>query len=87
MKRGEKAVIEARIYDENGLLLKGICPAHVTVSFPDGSAAPYDKYVAVKNGRYIFQLNPALNEPAGPWKVKLSELASGKSALAAIEVR
>ena len=76
-RRQHTRIIEVRIRDTRGRLLPGLLPAHIEVLFPDGTVAPYGGYVAIRNGRYMFDIEPAENEPRGEWTVKVTELAFG----------
>jgi hypothetical protein len=77
-KRGR--VCEVRIFDARGRLLRGAVPLRIDVRFPDGTPAPYGGPAVGHNGRYIFTITAADNEPAGTWTVAVRELAFGTQA-------
>ena len=86
-ERAQNRIVELRVYDTRQRLAQGLLPVRIQVFFPDGTEAPYGEYTAVEEGRHIFEIGPAANEPRGQWKLKVTELAFGTTSEVALEVR
>lgn len=86
VKRGERAALEVCVSDTRKKLCAGLLPLHIEVFAPDGKTTRYETYAAARNGRYLFDFVPAVNEPAGNWKVKVTELGFGTVTEARLQV-
>ncbi|MDD3127410.1 MAG: hypothetical protein PHT27_07340, partial [Candidatus Izemoplasmatales bacterium] len=76
-KQGEKLSIKIMVNDSKNKTMKGILPVEIKIFYPDGKESPYGKYDIVRNGVLSLDFIPAINEPAGEWKIEVTELATG----------
>jgi hypothetical protein len=68
--------IGAVLLDAQGGLLSGSAPLEIAVSDPLGNVR-YNLYRATQQGTLTLSVPLALNDPAGEWKVVVSELLNG----------
>ena len=73
--------VGATLLDKQGGVLSGSAPLEIKVVDPLG-AVRYDIFRATKLGTFRDELPLAANDPAGEWKVTVSELLSGTSGTA-----
>jgi len=66
--------------------LAGVVPVEFIWHDPNGKESIMSGVRAAKNGEATFNWTPAVNDIAGSWTLQVNELASGKSAMAHIEV-
>jgi hypothetical protein len=77
--------LAATLLDEKGDILSGSAPLRIRVIDPLGTVR-YDLYRATKEGVLSLSLPLALNDPAGVWKVSVSELLDNTQALATFKL-
>lgn len=77
-----KFMVSAKVQGVGGTVLKAAIPIHVEFIGPDGKeVTPYDTYTATdpSNGKaQVVIARATLMDSAGIWRVKVSELVSGK---------
>ncbi len=67
---------------------KGVRVLRVEAVRPDGAPAPhYSRSVVAENGRAGFAIPFAFNDPSGPWKIIVRDIASGVRTTAEILVK
>jgi len=54
---------------------------------PAGRRSVVSDTRATYHGQVVVDWTPAINDPVGPWTLQATELASGKTARCAIEVK
>lgn len=77
--------LSAAVSDQSGGLLSGSVPLRIRVTGPRGEDR-YDLYRATDRGLLNLSLPLGLNDPAGRWKVTVTEFLSGSSSTNAFEV-
>jgi hypothetical protein len=68
------------ILDEQGRPLAGVQPLAVTVTDSTGQPTEYSDYYAATGGKLEIPLSPAVNDAAGPWRVRVEDLMAGMTA-------
>ena len=87
-RRGSTAHFLFRLVSDGGAPVRGLVPAEVKVTRPDGSDAwEYGDSTLIRGGVLLVSLDLARNEPAGRWRLSVRELCSGKTAEAAVAVK
>lgn len=77
--RREQVRLEIAVVDDAGEPLAAVVPVEVQVVDPDGRSAEHSGYYGAKDGRLTIILDLAPNDIAGPWTVRATELASGRT--------
>jgi hypothetical protein len=77
---GERLQIEVTVIDPQGGPIAAVVPVRVDVTDPDGRAAEFSGYYGASDGRLSVTLDLAPNDLPGTWRIRVSELASGRSA-------
>jgi hypothetical protein len=76
-KRGERIATALQVQVSNGA--PGSHAVRVRIIRPDGKAVEYHaRTLYLPHGKGSFVFTPALNEPAGKWKIEVTECVSGK---------
>lgn len=72
-RRGEELALDIHVRN----LSSGAC--HVELLRPDGSvAAAYTRNILLKDGAAVFRQKPALNDPAGQWTARVTDVLTGR---------
>lgn len=79
-KKGETVQLNVSIETESGKLLKSIHPVQIDVLDSEGNATCDTTSAALEDGSYSQSLTIPLNAASGEWKIKVTDLASGKTA-------
>lgn len=79
IKRGESATVSVKVTDQKGKPVSAVIPVEVTIEDTEGRIAEMSGYRALVDGAQTFQIQIAPNDVAGVWRVRVKELASGKS--------
>jgi hypothetical protein len=87
VQRGQSLPLTVRVLGSDGRLLPGTQPLAVQVLTPAGPWAEITGAHATEDGLWTATLNPALNDPAGSWRVLVKELSSGTPGEARVAVR
>jgi hypothetical protein len=66
--------------------IAGVIAVEFVLRDPAGRQSVVSDVRATSNGQAVFDWTPAVNDPAGPWTLQATELASGKQARIAIDV-
>jgi hypothetical protein len=78
LERGKRCIIGSRVRGSSGRPLQGSLPLRVDILDPDGKTNEFSRYAATDNqGRYELGFVPALNDAAGEWTVRITELLGG----------
>lgn len=80
LKRGETATVSIKVLDDQGAPVSAVIPVEVSIEDAEGRVAEMSGYRALQDGAQNFLVQIAPNDKAGIWKVRVKELASGKSA-------
>jgi len=83
---GGKAAVGVAVLDDRGQPVPAVLPLRVDVLDPQGRAAEFSGFYGARDGRLSLELDLAVNDLAGQWKVKVVDLASGLSQEAAFGV-
>ncbi|MCA9022245.1 MAG: hypothetical protein KDA74_18980, partial [Planctomycetaceae bacterium] len=86
LKRGEAGTVSIQVIDEQGAPVAAVIPVEVSIEDAEGRIAEMSGYRALQDGTQKFQIQIAPNDKAGVWKVRVKELASGKSSTAYFRV-
>ena len=62
----------------------GAAPVEITLTDPTGRPSPLSGVRATDSGMIAFRWMPGINDAPGPWSVKATDLAGGRSADASI---
>lgn len=85
-KPGERVSLEVSVNDPAGSPLPAVIPLRLEIRDANGRLAEGSGYHAAENGRLSLALDLAPNEDPGTWEITVRELASRKSAMAAMRV-
>jgi hypothetical protein len=86
VKPGERVSLEVSVNDPAGSPLPAVIPLRLEIRDANGRLAEGSGYHAAENGRFSLALDLAPNEDPGTWEITVRELASRKSAMAAMRV-
>ena len=86
MKRGAGAALKVSVLGAGGKPLAGTQPLQVEVLTPAGAWSEVTGAHATDAGVWTTQMKPAVNDPAGRWRVRVRELSSGTLGEAAVVV-
>ena len=86
VKRGQKEALHVTVSGPSGKPLTGTPPLAVTVLTPQGEWPEVTGAHATEDGVWSTRIYPAVNDPAGTWRVRARELSSGVVGEAAFEV-
>ena len=78
--------LRVRIADPSGRPVRGIQPIRITVTDPEDNQTEYSHYACAENGRYEFDLHPALNDHPGTWTITVEDLTAGLSTVQEFEL-
>jgi hypothetical protein len=81
ISRGEPSVINICMDETVGLQ-----PLKITINDPEGAQNEYSGYYLAENGSCSLEFIPAVNEPSGKWNIQISDLTSGGSIFASLNV-
>ncbi len=76
IKRGQKGTITISVKDINGDCY-GTQPLYIRVTALGDFETGYSGYYATDKGQFSLDIVPALNDLAGTWKIKVTDLTSG----------
>ena len=82
-----KATVQVSIVDAAGKALPAMIPLRVDIVDPQGNLAEFSGHYGVANGALSVRLDLAINDAPGMWKVRVRELASGKTAETSFEYK
>ena len=85
--RGDRVEIEARIVDAAGEPVGAVIPVQVEILDGEGRPAEFSGYYGARDGQLALTLDIAANDAPGEWMIRLTELASGRSAARELVVR
>ncbi len=83
---GGRVSLEVSVNDPAGAPLPAVVPLRIEIRDANGRLAEGSGYHAAENGRLSLVLDLAPNEDPGSWEITALELASRKSAMAAMRV-
>ena len=85
VRRGELVRVQLKVQATSDSV--GSHAARVEVTFPNGRQPEYlAQTIDLPRGQGSFPFVPALNAPAGDWKVRITEAISGKQAVVTVRV-
>jgi hypothetical protein len=84
--RGLTTTVRVRVVGDSGEALAGVLPLSIEIVDALGRPVVHAPYAATTDGTYAFELTPALNDAAGDWRVRVTELVAGKSGEATVNV-
>ncbi len=88
VRRGEDIKMDLQVTGSGRKRNIGPHAARIEVIRPDGSNAGYHaRTVYLPRGAGLYSFAPALNEPAGRWKLEVTESISGSRACAEVDIR
>jgi len=87
VRRGKRAKVEGRIVDGEGKPIDAVIPVEVEIFDGEGQPAEFSGYYGAGDGELSLELDIAENDLRGDWTVRLTELASGRSAERKLKVR
>jgi hypothetical protein len=85
-KPGTRVLLDLSVHDSEGKPLPAVIPLRIEIRDTNGRLAESSGYHAAENGRLSLTLDLAPNEDPGTWEITVRELASRKSAMAAMRV-
>lgn len=85
-KPGTRVALDLSVDDSDGKPLPAVIPVRIEIRDANGRLAEGSGPHAVENGRLRLELDLAPNEDPGAWEITVRELASRKSAMAAMRV-
>jgi hypothetical protein len=85
-KPGTRVALDVSVSDSDGKPLPAVIPVRIEIRDANGRLAEGSGPHAVENGRLRLGLDLAPNEDPGTWEITVRELASRKSAMAAMRV-
>lgn len=83
---GEDVTIEVAVLGGDGNPLAAIVPVRVEILDPAGRPAEYSGYYGARDGQVRIAARLAANDVPGVWRVRATELASGRSGDAYVRV-
>ncbi|MBD3292698.1 MAG: hypothetical protein GF393_07210, partial [Armatimonadia bacterium] len=83
---GEAITIAAEVLADNGERVNAIVPVQVEIIDPHGHEAEFSGYYGAKDGGVEINADIAPNDVPGVWRIRVTELASGKVANAYVTV-
>ena len=75
--RGQETILRVTVNGPGGKPIPGTQPLAVTVLTPKGEWVEVTGAHATEDGVWSATIHPAINDPAGTWKVRVKELSSG----------
>ena len=75
--RGQETILRVTVNGPDGKPIIGTQPLAVTVLTPKGEWAEVTGAHATEDGVWSTPIHPAVNDPAGTWKIRVKELSSG----------
>lgn len=79
-QRGDKFALRAAVVDDAGRSIDAIVPTQVEIVDPEGHPGEFSGYYGAKDGQLQIDLDIAPNDTPGIWTLRVTELASGRSA-------
>jgi hypothetical protein len=79
--------LSVMVSDENDNSLCGITPIQIDIIDSVGDRSDLSGYYAAENGKLNIKFTPAYNDVAGKWKIKATELISGKNTVGIINIK
>jgi len=86
-QRGQSVAFVVSVNDTSGQPLDAVVPLRVEIEDATGSAAEQSGWYGAKAGKLSLTLDIAPNDAPGNWRVRVRELASGKTAEKAFVVQ
>jgi hypothetical protein len=80
--RGSSVPIRIDVTDNTMQPIMAVVPVQVSIADSQGRLAEFSGFYGAKNGELRINVELARNDVAGPWEVRVKELASGKTAAA-----
>ena len=80
VRRGKRAKVEVRVVDGSGKAIAAVIPVEVEILDGEGKPAEFSGYYGASDGELSLELDIAENDLPGDWTIRLTELASGRSA-------
>ena len=84
---GERVLLKMTVLGESGRVFSAALPLHMEIVDPMGRATEWSRYTTTrreKQGACEFAFTPAVNNEAGNWTVRVTDLIAGQSAETAI---
>jgi hypothetical protein len=78
--RGQPLAIAVRVLGASGKPFRGAIPLRIDITDPLGRHNEYSRYGAAVGDPWTLAIHPALNDPAGSWTVRVTELLGGTRA-------
>jgi hypothetical protein len=79
-ERGQPLPIAVRVRGASGKPFRGAIPLRIDITDPLGRRNEYSRYAAAVGDPWTLTIHPALNDPAGSWTVRVTELLGGTGA-------
>jgi hypothetical protein len=86
LNRSEQKTVTIEVVDSGGTAVDAVIPLEVRIEDAEGRLAERSGYWAALHGKLTIPLDIAPNDVEGVWQVRVSELASGRSAAAYFRV-
>ncbi|MDD4872553.1 MAG: LamG domain-containing protein [Kiritimatiellae bacterium] len=80
VKLGKSAGIRITVVDKDNKPIDAVIPVQLDVCDAGGKPAEFSGFYGAKDGRVDVTLDLAANDSPGEWRIKVRELASGKTA-------
>lgn len=89
VRRGAYAEFQMRVSVEgaSGELVDGLIPLRLDLLMPDGRESDLSEYSVIERGRFMRRIPFAVNAPAGRWKLRAVEYATGGTVECEFDVR
>lgn len=86
VRRKDRAEIRVRVTDASGRCPEAIVPLRLDIRDAGGRASEFSGHYGAANGEARVALDIAPNDAPGPWSIRVTELASGRSTEARLNV-
>ncbi len=77
---GKPVSLKVSVLGKSGQTIRGVLPLQVRVLDPLGRRTEWDRYTATREGVCTISFIPAINDAAGRWLVRVTDLLAGTSA-------
>lgn len=78
--------VQVAVAGAGGQVISGAFPLQMTVTDPRGTVLPYGGYFGTEAGKLAHAFRPAVNDPAGVWKITVTNLMTGHTAETEVKV-
>ncbi len=84
--RGDDTTLRVKISGEDGKLLSGLQPMHVTITDTGGNLYPDSGFYCAEGGELELRFQPAVNDSPGNWNIGVKDLTTGMTSRASFDV-